>query len=132
MLGSNLTSWREQELIKGHALERWQPCRRLAHRESRRHELEPPELNRRHDKTVGHEPHSSLEVERRRQSLRVWNQIGVIYGIPPVEVVDFNSEEIIFVWTALLAHCALPDSCQCLCYCVRDATQHLCLLSALS
>lgn len=126
------TSWREQELIKSHALQRRQPCRSLAHRERRRHELEPPVLERRHDETVGHESHCSLEIEWRREALRVGYQVHVVDGVPSVELVDFDGEEVIFVEAALLAYSALPDSGQCLGYCVCDATQHLRVLSATS
>jgi hypothetical protein len=44
--------------------------------------------------------------------------------------VDLNGQEVIFIWTALLANCALPDSGQCLSNGIRDATQHLNLLLA--
>lgn len=124
------TSRREQELIKSHALQRRQPCRGLAHRECRRHELEPPVLERRHDETVGHESHCSLEIEWRREALRVGDQVHVVDGVASVELVDFDGEEVVLVETTLLAHGALPHGGQCLCYCVCDATQHLRVLSA--
>jgi hypothetical protein len=115
----------EEELVESNALQGRQPGRSLAHRESRGHELEPPVLEWRHDEAIGHESDGSLEVEWRRKELRVGNQVGVVDRVPSVELVDLNREEVIFVWAALLAHCALSDSGQCLRYRVCDATQHL-------
>lgn len=119
------TSGCEEELIESHALQSRQPSRSLAHRESRRQKLEPPVLEWRHDETIGHESDGPLEIERWRKELRIGNQVGIVNRVPPVQLVDLDSEEVIFVWTALLAYCALPDSGQCLSYCVCDATQHL-------
>jgi hypothetical protein len=126
------TSRCEEELIESHALQSRQPSRSLTHRESRRQKLEPPVLQRRHDETIGHESNGSLEIKRWREELRVGNQVGIVDRVPPVQFVDLNREEIIFVWTSLLAYCALSDSGQCLRYCVCDATQHLCLCQPVS
>jgi hypothetical protein len=87
---SRQTSRREQELIKRHALQRRQPCSRLGNREGRRQEAEPPVLERRHEETVRHEPHCALEIERWWEFLRVGNEVVLVEGIPPVEVMDLN------------------------------------------
>lgn len=87
-------------------------------------------LQWRHDETIGHEAHSSLKVEWRRQYLGIWDDVAVVQRVPPIELVDLNREEVIFVWAAFLAHCALPYGGQGLGYCVCDAAQHLGLWSA--
>jgi hypothetical protein len=112
-------------LVKSHTLDNWSPRRSLAKRERGSQELQPSELDRRHDETIGHESHGALKVEWRRQQPRVRNEVVIVDRIPPVEIVNLNSQKIILSWSALLAHCALPDSRQSLSYCVCDATQHL-------
>jgi hypothetical protein len=127
---SRQTSRRKQELIKRHALQRRQPCSRLGNREGRRQEAEPSVLERRHEETVRHEPHCALEIERWWEFFRVGNEVVLVEGIPPVEVVDLYREEVVLAYAAFLAHCALSDSRQRLGYCVCDTTQHLPLVLA--
>ena len=82
-------------------------------------------LDWRHQETIRHEPCRALEIEWWREVPRVGNEIILVEWVPPVELMDLNSQKVIFVWAAFLADRALADSGQCLGYCICDATQHL-------
>jgi hypothetical protein len=64
-------------------------------------------LQRRHYEAVRHEAHSPLKVERRREEFGVGNEIHVVERVAAVEIVDFDGEEVVFAWPALLADGAL-------------------------
>ena len=57
-------------------------------------------LDRRHEETVGHEANRTFEVEWRREFLRIRDDIMFWPRIAAVEVVNFDSKEIVFAGTA--------------------------------
>ena len=118
-------SWREQELIESHTLERGDPCAAdLCDGECLGQETEPAVLNGRHEETVGHEADRALEVKGRRELLRVRDDIVFGPWVAAVEVVDFDRKEVVFAGAAFAVG-ALADCCQGLGYCVCDATKNL-------
>lgn len=116
------TNWGEHELVQSHALERGHHSGSFAHGESPCKEAKPLMLYGRHQETIRHEPCQALEIKGRRQQLRVGDEITVVQRVPPVDFVDLDGQEIIFV---ALAHRTLPHCGQRLGYCVRYTTQHL-------
>lgn len=110
----------KQKLVKGNALQGGHKCSSLGDGECPRQEAKPLVLDWRHQETVGHESCQSLEIKRRRQSLRVGDELA-LPGPFPVQVVNFDGDEVILVYPAGLASGALSDRRQRLCYRIRDA-----------
>jgi predicted metal-dependent HD superfamily phosphohydrolase len=84
-------------------------------------------LEGRHEETVRHEARCALEIERRRQLLRVGDNVMFGVWVSPVQLVDLDRQEVVFACAAL-AVCALPDCGQCLCDRVCNTTQRLFML----
>lgn len=119
------TSGRKQKLVKSDTLQSRYPWTAdLRDRECAREETEPAVLNRRHEETVGHEANCTLEVEWRRQLLRVGNDIVVRPRVAAVKLVDLDSEEVVLASAAFTIG-ALPHGGEGLSHCVCDTTKNL-------
>lgn len=113
----------EDQLVEGHALHRRAEGAVLGDGERARQEAEPLELHGRHREPVRHEPGQPLEVEGRRQQLRVRDQLPVAPRVLLVQVVDLDRHRVVLRYAARLSQRSLSHRCDGLGYGVGDASE---------
>lgn len=136
-----LTNRRKDELIKRNTLQSSKCVARTsdADRECVVQESEPPELHRRHNARVCHEPDHSFKVKRRRQHLLCLGRQKIRLVRPrhlAFQLVNLNVEEVILVSVVALGSHEVAASllhasgCEGLCDRVCDTTEDLAYLLA--